>query len=158
MSTLERFVDHMPILLKELNDQPVLKRPQISAGKVSIPRRGIYALFENGRPIYVGRSNNIKRRLSGHSNQGSDRSISTFAFKLAIKEFESRYHQTTVGIKRQDLKTNSDFAAVFAEAKTRVSEMGIKAVGVDDPVAQTVFEVYAAVRLGTLEFNSFDDD
>jgi hypothetical protein len=35
--------------------------------------------------------------------------------------------------------------------------MGIKAIEIDDPLTQTIFEVYAAVKLGTLEFNSFEN-
>ena len=56
---------------------------------------------------------------------------------------------------RQDLEDDPDFAIMFKEAKARVKEMGIKVVAIDDQITQTLFEVYAAMTLGTLEFNSF---
>ncbi len=157
MNTFEQIVGEMLLLLQELNNQPILKKDEIRIGHANVPQKGIYALFENNKPIYVGRSNNIKQRLYGHSNQGSDRYSATFAFRLAIKEYESKYKKSTKGIRRQDLEKDQEFAVEFNEAKSRVAGMGIKAINIDDQISQTIFEVYAAMKLGTLEFNSFDN-
>lgn len=157
MNTFEKIVEKMPILLKELNSKPILKKGDISRNQTCIPQKGIYVLFENSKPIYVGRSNNIKQRLGGHRNQGSDRYSATFAFRLAIKEYEKKYRKSTKGILRKDLENDQDFKVLFFNSKARVSEMGIKAINIDDQITQTIFEVYAAMKLGTLEFNSFDN-
>jgi hypothetical protein len=132
-------------------------KDEIKMGHVIIPQKGIYVLYENYKPVYVGRSNNIKKRLSGHSNQGSDRYSATFAFRLAIKEYERIYVKSTKGIRRQVLEKDQEFAVEFTKAKSRVAGMGIKAIRIDDQISQTIFEVYAAVKLDTLEFNSFDN-
>ncbi len=58
---------------------------------------------------------------------------------------------------RQDLENDQNFAVIFKEAKARVAEMGIRAIEIDDQITQTIFEVYASMKLGTLEFNSFDN-
>ena len=49
--------------------------------------RGVYVFFENEIPIYVGRTNNLKRRLREHA-QGATHYDATFAFKLAKIEAE----------------------------------------------------------------------
>ena len=55
------------------------------------------------------------------------------------------------------MENDQQFKSMFLGAKARVSKMGIKAVGIDDQITQTIFEVYAAMKFGTLEFNSFDN-
>lgn len=157
MNTFEQIIDEMPLLLEELSNKPMFKKDEIGRGQVFVPKKGIYVLFENSKPIYVGRSNNIKQRLSGHGNQGSDRFSATFAFRLAIEEYERKYRKSTKGIRRQDLENDQDFTIIFKEAKAKVAEMGIKAVEINEPITQTIFEVYAAMKLGTLEFNSFEN-
>ena len=157
MNSFEKIIKEMPLLLEELNSKPMLKKGDIYRDQSCIPKKGIYALFENSIPIYVGRSNNIKQRLRGHCNQGSDRFSATFAFRLAIKEYEKKYRKSTKGILRKVLEDDRDFKIMFLDAKARVSEMGIKAIDIDDQITQTIFEVYVAIKLGTLEFNSFDN-
>jgi predicted GIY-YIG superfamily endonuclease len=157
INTFENITKEMPILLEKLNNNPMVNKDEIRMGQVSIPQKGIYILFENDKPIYVGRSNNIKQRLNGHCNQWSDRFSATFAFRLAIKEYESKYQKRVKGIRREDLESDSDFSILFQKAKARVAAMGIKVVEIEDPITQTIFEVYAAMKLDTLEFNSFDN-
>lgn len=48
-----------------------------------------------------------------------------------------------------------EFKALFGQAATRVREMTVKAVGIRDPIEQTVFVVYVAMELGT-PYNSFE--
>jgi predicted GIY-YIG superfamily endonuclease len=157
MNTFEQIIDSMPVLLEKLINKPLLKKEEIFTKQASFPKKGIYVFFENNKPIYVGRSNNIKQRLNGHRSQGSDRFSATFAFRLAVNEYEKRYRESTKGIRRQSLEKDQNFSVIFREAKARVSVMGIKTVDIDDPITQTLFEVYAAMKLGTLEFNSFDN-
>ena len=155
--SFQQIIDKIPLLLQELNNHPMFKKVEIGAGQATLPRQGIYVLFEEGKPIYVGRSNNLKQRLRDHSNQGNDRFSATFAFRLAIENYENKYQKTTKGIRRQDLETDTDFAILFKEAKARVAKMGIKVVAIDDQITQAIFEVYAAMTLGTLKYNSFDN-
>jgi GIY-YIG catalytic domain len=157
MITFEQIIAQMPVLLEKLNKQPIFKKDEITMQTTSIPIKGIYVLFDDGKPIYVGRSNKIKQRLNQHANQGSDRYSATFAFRLAIKDYENKYSKSTKGIPRIDLEKHPDFKVIFSEARAKVSKMGIKAVEIDDPLVQTIFEVYAAMKLGTLEFNSFEN-
>ena len=157
MHNFEQIIGEMPLLLNKLNNSLIFRKDEIGMGHVIVPRMGIYVPHENNRPIYVGRSNNIKQRLSGHGSQSSDRFSATFAFRLAIKAYEGRFQKSAKGIRRKDLEKDTNFIIMFREAKTRVAEMGIKAIEIDDQITQTIFEVYAAIKLETLEFNSFDN-
>ena len=48
------------------------------------------------------------------------------------------------------------FSLRFSEAKERVRNMTIRIVEIRDPIEQTIFEVYAHMKLGT-PFNSFEN-
>ena len=56
--------------------------------------------------------------------------------------------------KRIDLQNCPDFQPHFNKAKILVSEMLIKYTEIEDPIEQTLFEVYAAVELKT-PYNKF---
>ena len=45
---------------------------------------------------------------------------------------------------------------LFTEAKERVSKMSVRVIPIDDPITQTLFEVYASMALDTMEYNYFD--
>ena len=61
-------------------------------------------------------------------------------------------------MKREDLARDPEFKPLFDEAKRRVREMDIRVVEIHDPIEQTVFEIYAHLKLETpAEFNSFEN-
>lgn len=106
---------------------------------------GIYVFYENGQPIYVGRTNRkrMKKRIAEHFKPYSNKNSATFAYLLA-----------------QEMKNSpsSDIQAYdpdFLKAKERVSRMEIRTIEIDDPIVQTIFEPYAAHKLYTLRYNSF---
>ena len=49
------------------------------------------------------------------------------------------------------------FQKLFLEAKERVSAMQVRVIGIDEPEKQAIFEIYAAMALGTHRYNSFDN-
>ncbi len=60
-------------------------------------------------------------------------------------------------MKRQELEEKPEFQEIFTGQKERVAKMQIKAIPIDSPIEQTIFEVYAAVKLNTLRYNSFEN-
>ena len=119
----------------------------------NIPKRGIYVFYENGRPIYVGRSRNLTQRFRQHHQQSSRHNSATFAFMISKKDAE----KSGVDIKRsrEELQNDPVFIPIFIKAKKRVSEMHVQVIQMDDPIEQTLFEVYAALELKT-KHNSWD--
>jgi len=143
-------VHKLPVLFERLANAPL--RPWNNLGP--LPQNGIYVLFENGRPIYVGRSNRMKDRIKEHGRPSSTHNSAPFAFNLAKKVAEEK--GVNVNRRRSDLEKDPIFSALFSEAKERVSRMSVKVVEVDNPIIQTLLEVYAALCLRTTEYNDFD--
>ncbi len=118
-----------------------------------IPKRGIYVYYENDTPIYVGRSQNLRQRLQQHRQQSSGHHSATFAFLIARKDA----YRTGLHIQgtREDLQKHNDFSQLFTDAKIRVQNMKVQILRMDDPIEQTLFEVYAALELKT-EYNTWE--
>ena len=142
----------MPKLLQALQDSDLQDR-----NFHGFPQRGIYVFYENGRPIYVGRTNGMKKRILQHGRPSSPHNSATFAFLLAVEQAE-KCEIDCHSRKRSDLQKSSDFKPFFDVAKERVRNMQVRVVKVPDAIEQTVFEVYAAVQLGTtLEHGGYND-
>lgn len=66
-------------------------------------------------------------------------------------------------LSRDKLQRDPEFKKLFDATKEGVRSMGIRVVEVDDPIEQAVFEVYAALELGTTRgrgqvgFNDFEN-
>ena len=152
--TWEDVVDKMPALLRELESDNLKSR-----NSQDFPQRGIYVFYENDSPVYVGRTNGMKKRILEHGRPGSMQNAS-FAFLLAVEQAEAQGIDCAAR-NRNELARNREFAPLFTAAKERVSQMGVRAVAIDDAVEQTLFEVYAAVQLGTMRqqggYNDFEN-
>jgi excinuclease UvrABC nuclease subunit len=57
----------------------------------TIPSKGVYVFYEDNKPIYVGRSNRMRKRIKEHFAISSTHHSATFAFKLARTVAEKRY-------------------------------------------------------------------
>ena len=57
---------------------------------------------------------------------------------------------------RRELVRDPEFQVLFNEAARRVRLMKVQVVAISDPIEQTVFEVYAAMKLDT-PYNSFEN-
>jgi len=145
----DQMVAQMPHLLSSLLAAELLSRDEL----LSISQHGVYVLHEDGKPIYVGRSNRLKNRLLEHSRQSSTHNSAPFAFNLAKEEAAKRGVDTSGA--RNQLAKDPVFNDLFIQAKRRVSQMTIRTVQIDNPVIQTLFEVYAALALKT-PYNHFD--
>lgn len=143
-------INKLPRLFERLADAPL--KPWTNLG--TLPQNGIYVFYENGYPIYVGRTNRMKARIKEHGRLSSTHNSAPFAFNLAKKV--ARNKGIDVNKPRGQLEKDPTFSALFIEAKTRVSKMSVKVIEIDDPIIQTLFEVYAVITLKTIEYNDFD--
>ena len=116
-----------------------------------LPTAGIYVLYENGTPQYVGRTGRLKARLKEHSYEKSSHFSASFAFLLAKENAISK----GVDCKRNRSALEKDHSFGFSEAKAKVRLMQFRCVEITDPIAQTLFKVYAALELKT-PYNSFE--
>ena len=148
-TAFDKMVFEMPRLLLKLRQTEPVGRDNLRG----VPQHGVYVLYEDGNPIYVGRSNRLKARLLEHSRQGSTHYGATLAFNLA-KENAAK-EGIDISRNRSQLEKDRIFKDMFTQAKNRVYQMKIRTIQVDDPVVQTLFEVYAALALKT-KYNDFD--
>ena len=144
-----RVVDELPDLMRRLRLEPA--RPW--GEWTDVPKRGVYLLLEDDRPVYIGRSDNILRRLRQHGNAKSPQNQASLAFNLAKRDALARGDRIAAG-KRDDVQHDPAFKPLFERAKERIRRMSFQAVEIADPVTQTLFEVYAHMELGT-ELNDF---
>ncbi|WP_306002460.1 MULTISPECIES: hypothetical protein [Brevundimonas] len=118
---------------------------------------GVYVFSENGRHLYVGRTNDVKARYGGHCRPGAHHGIAAFAFRLAREatgKLKATYRAGEGS--RAALAADPDFKLAFLEAKARVRAMEFRYVEERDPVRQAVLEIYCAVALET-PYNDFDN-
>jgi len=146
----KRLVDQLPGLLERLVRSPLIPWSNLD----NLPKSGIYVFYEDEKPIYVGRTNRMKDRIREHGRQRSKHNSAPFAFNLAKKVAKEK--GLNVSKFRAKLEGDSNFANLFSDAKERVSKMSVRVIEINDPIIQTLFEVYASVSLQTTEYNDFD--
>jgi len=95
----------------------------------------------------------MKERILEHGQPSSDRYSATFAFRLAKEAAK----QKGIDLSKTGAQLEEDraFADLFSQARERVSGMFVRAVEIEHPIVQTLFEVYAHVALRT-KYNDFD--
>ncbi len=152
----EDVIDKMPTYLKTLEACSLMSMDTNEERRRlgdNLPARGVYVLYEGGKPKYVGRSDRLKERLLEHGRSSSISNGATLAFQITTNEFQKR-HPGASSMKKNALEANLQFQDLFVAAKNRVRKMDIRVVEIQDAIEQTIFEVYAHMTLGT-EYNSF---
>ena len=144
-----QLVAKMPELLKVLESQPFLTRDNLG----DIPEKGVYVFYENGKPLYVGRSNRLKGRIQEHGRPSSDHYSATLAFSMAKEEVKYKRNEHRL-VTRNELEKAPGFEKAFFLARKQVAEMQVKAVEIEDQITQALFEIYAALTLNT-QYNDF---
>jgi hypothetical protein len=120
-----------------------------------MPKSGVYLFSENGRHLYVGRSNVLRGRYGRHCRPGATHRQAAFAFQLARESTGMTKASYRPGEgSRAGLMSNPVFAAAFAAAKERIREMEYRYVEEVDQNRQALLEIYCAVVLGT-PYNDF---
>ena len=145
--------------LRKSHPIPMHTRAERKALRGKLPyEKGVYVLYERGRPMYVGRSDKLADRLLDHSKPSSGSETASFAFNLARnKARAARQEIPDAGtMSRKSLQEHEKFQQLFREAKDRVRRMEVQAVEVTSPIEQTILEVYLHLKFDT-RFNSFDN-
>jgi hypothetical protein len=118
--------------------------------RLNVP--GVYLFFENGKPMYAGRTNKFYNRYKGHTRPSSGHNAATFAF-LLMKE--------ALGLGSASYKPEGSRAELekhpeYLRQKARVAAMDVRFVEESDPVRQDLLEKYVATAAETTH-NCFDN-
>ena len=142
-------IDSLPELQKQLIHSSQIYRDNLG----SIPKSGIYVFYENETPMFVGRTNSMKKRIMTQGRPGSSHNTAPFAFLIA-KETAEEKGIDVIGRTRGELERDHTFNDLFTQSKNRVSKMSIRLVSVENQIKQAIFQVYASMELNT-KFNDF---
>lgn len=113
---------------------------------------GVYSLSEADRPLYVGRTRNLRSRLSAHRSSSVRRA--TLAVKMArlSSDLPATYKRNRSAVYLYE--HDPLFRAEFDKARKRISALQVRYVHEHNDVLQALLEIYAAIRLDTC-YNSF---
>ena len=150
----------MPELLETLKSSELLHRDR--RGQLpQVPDRGIYVFHLGDNPVYVGSTDRMRRRLQEHGRRSSTHNSATLAFAMASLIAADQEMDSIDAFSRDKLQHDPEFKKWFDATNEMVRSMGIRVVEVNDPIEQAVFEVYAALELGTTReqgyFNDFEN-
>jgi hypothetical protein len=134
----------------------LLRCPPIRSGAFIGPvaKSGVYLFTENGRHLYVGRSNDIRKRYQLHCTPGATHNQASFAFRLAREMTGKRTVYKKGPDNRSQLVADPAFAQAFVEAKRRIREMEYRWVEEGDQTRQAMLEIYCSTVLKA-PYNSF---
>src|SRR3974390_2543616 len=96
----------------------------VSSLPKNMPSAGIYLFSEDGIPLYVGRTNNLRKRLQYHTRNNHNQA--TFAFLLARHQTGNLKASYQAKGLRQDLLSDPKFRAAFDAARQRIREMDVQ--------------------------------
>lgn len=108
---------------------------------------GCYVLTENGKPFYVGISRKVLSRLRQHV-RGRTHFDASLAYRIAQR------HEPTKG-SRSAVMTTPGFLRAFRAAQEHLRSLAVAFIEIENPLELYVFEAYAAISLGTHEWNTF---
>lgn len=138
--------------------QKLVGMPPVTAASLprSMPIKGIYLFSDGEKNLYVGRSNNIRRRIGLHCRPGSQHNQATFAFRMArLQTGRTEAAYTTSG-SRSELVRDPEFGSVFSACKAHIRQFNLRFVEETDPTRQALLEIYVATVLDT-PFNDFEN-
>jgi len=147
------YIDKLPFLLDQLLKSVSVKPTQLT---MNLPLQGIYLFSENNNHLYIGRTNNIKRRIQNHCRPSSNHNQATFAFRIARSETNQHKASYKTEGSRKQLEDDPIFGPAFIKAKERIRNMELRFVEINDPILQALFEIYASMILKT-PFNDFEN-
>lgn len=138
--------------------QRLISMPPVTATSLPLgmPTRGIYLFSDGDKNLYVGRSNNIRRRIGLHCRPGSQHNQATFAFRMARLQTGCTEAAYTATGSRSALIKDAEFGSVFATSKARIRQFNLRFVEEEDATRQALLEIYVATVLET-PFNDFEN-
>jgi len=108
---------------------------------------GCYVLIEKEVPIYVGISRGVVQRLIQHV-KGRTHYDATFAYRIAS---ENKAH----GLQREAAMKNPAFKSEFNRAKEYLKSLNVAFIEIQNDLELYLFEVYCAMGLKTVKWNTF---
>ncbi len=149
VAAFDDLIARLEPLLEELWEAPAA--PRAEHGQIPAAP-GVYVFTRRDEPVHIGQAPDLRRRLAEHCRPSSGHTKATLAFEIA-KRAATREGIEVDGPPAR-LATSDDFTPYFVRAKEAVAELPVRFVEVDSRELRTVFEVYGALALGTVDPNA----
>jgi hypothetical protein len=146
VAAFDELIARLEPLLEQLWESPAAPRAE-HGGIPAAP--GIYLFTRHDEPVHVGQAPDLRRRLAEHCRPSSGHTKATLAFEIA-KRAATR-EGVEVDRPPARLATSDDFSPYFVRAKEAVAELPVRFIAVESRELRTVFEVYGAMALGTVD-------
>jgi predicted GIY-YIG superfamily endonuclease len=108
---------------------------------------GCYILLDGKKPIYVGISRRVIRRLVQHLNYRSHYAAS-LVYRMACIAYP---HE----MRRSEAMRDAKFQEAFHSAQGRLHRMRIAFIPIENDLELYLFEVFASMKLDTHVWNTF---
>jgi len=108
---------------------------------------GCYVFIDDARPVYVGISRTVVKRLVQHLNFDSHYSAS-LVYRMATEDYP---HE----MKRDQAMKDDQFRNVFFSAQEQLRNMKVAYIEIGDDLELYLFEVFASMELNTETWNTF---
>jgi predicted GIY-YIG superfamily endonuclease len=137
-------VERMPELFDQLMSCDVLGMTTQKSWR-ELP--AVYVFYDSDeQPCHTGRTRNLQQRVRAHT--ANSHNSASFAFKCTRQALNLKATYRPEG-SRANLMKDPTFMAEFDRQRKAISLMKLRFVRIDCPIEQHLFEVYAALRLGT---------
>ena len=127
---------------------------KVGALPKAMPAKGIYLFSQNGKFLYVGRTNNMRKRLQYHTRNNHNQA--TFAFLLARHKTGKMKASYQKADSRSDLLTQPRFLKAFIKARNDIRQMDVQFIAEANANRQALLEICAAMRTKA-KYNGFDN-
>lgn len=137
-------VERMPELFDQLMSCEMVEMTAQKSWK-ALP--AVYVFYDAAQqPCHTGRTRNLQGRVRAHT--ANSHNSASFAFKRARLELNRQATYRPEG-SRADLMKDFAFKAEFDRQRKAIRQMRLRFVRIECQIEQHLFEVYAALRLGT---------
>jgi predicted GIY-YIG superfamily endonuclease len=117
--------------------------------------RGCYVFLRGDKPVYVGVSKNVIKRICQHVS-GTEHNSATFVYKMTAAVVKLN---KSTGNKKKPTRAAAmirrRFRRVFGEKQARLLDMRVAYIPIENHLELYLFEAYAAMKLGTGRWNTF---
>jgi len=111
--------------------------------------QGIYVFSTNDTPFYVGISQHVIERIGQHV-KGKNHFSSSFCYRLGANVYLKEH-----GVCHEGGRKGLDFLKYVEPTKIQLMNCEVAFYEVEDCLELYLFEVYLAMELGTLYYNTF---
>ncbi|GIO35736.1 hypothetical protein J41TS12_05970 [Paenibacillus antibioticophila] len=117
--------------------------------------KGLYVFYEDDKPIYVGISKNVLKRLRQHV-KCEKQNESSLAYLLTLEHAKQNNISIPVETRANRMKNKRFYKLFNSTVRKRLLKMKVKFIEIDCDVTLYLSEVYFAMQLNTDKFNSFE--